>query len=154
MFGLFKKQPAPLMSAEESAIIVEAINEAERNTTGEIRVFVESRCNYVDAWDRAWQVFHHLEMSKTQHRNAVLVYIATLDKQVAIIADEAIFKKVGGPEYWVKELEMIKQGGRNQQLAQGVVNAINDIGVALHEHFPHKGGSNKNELPNEIVFGK
>jgi uncharacterized membrane protein len=46
MFSLFKKKE--FFSAEDKAQIVEAIHMAEKETSGEIRIYVESKNAYVD----------------------------------------------------------------------------------------------------------
>ena len=74
MFSLFKKKD--FFTAEEQQLITDAIQNAERMTSGEVRVFVESKCSYMDAIDRAAELFFQLEMQKTDDRNAVLVYVA------------------------------------------------------------------------------
>ena len=43
-------------NAEEKHRIVEAVREAEQRTSGEIRVFVASRCKYMDAIDEAAEI--------------------------------------------------------------------------------------------------
>ncbi len=62
---------------EENEKIIHSIQQAEMQTSGEIRIFVESRCKYVDALDRAKEIFTNLEMEKTELRNGVLFYIAS-----------------------------------------------------------------------------
>ena len=69
--SLFRKKE--FFSADEKQAIAEAIQKAEQRTSGEIRVFVESRCWYVNAIDRAVEIFGNLHMYKTDLRNAVLV---------------------------------------------------------------------------------
>ena len=51
-------------TTEEKQLIVEAVRNAERRTSGEVRVFIESRCPYMDAIDRAEQIFLKLQMQK------------------------------------------------------------------------------------------
>ena len=51
MFGFLKKKKKSLLTDQEQEQILAAIQSAELNTSGEIRVFVESRCAYVDAMD-------------------------------------------------------------------------------------------------------
>lgn len=93
MFSFFKKKD--FFREEEKKQIVDAIRNAERRTSGEVRVFVESRCRYVDPLDRAAEIFFNLKMSETDDRNAVLLYIAMKDRQLAVFGDEGIHKKVG-----------------------------------------------------------
>ncbi len=64
MFPLFKKKP--LFSPEENELIVQSIRDAERQTSGEIRVFVESKCRFIDPLDRAKEIFTNLKMNQAQ----------------------------------------------------------------------------------------
>ena len=98
MFSLFKRKQK-FFDQEEQALIAKAIREAERCTSGEIRVYVESRCSYMDALDRAVELFGQMGMQSTKERNAVLVYVAVKDHQLAVFGDEGIHQKVGS-EYW------------------------------------------------------
>lgn len=151
MFPFFKKKE--FFTAEEKHHIVEAVQSAEHRTSGEIRVFVESRCKYVDAIDRAVEIFFGLEMQKTGQRNAVLVYVAMKDRQLAIFGDEGIHQKVSD-EYWKDKVQkMIANFDRNDY-AHGIRECVLEIGEALHSHFPYDRQIDKNELPDDIVFGK
>ena len=76
MFSIFKRKKKSLLSEEQSRVIVKAIRHAEEQTSGEVRVYVESHCRYVDAMDRAAEIFFSLKMEATEQRNAVLVYVA------------------------------------------------------------------------------
>jgi uncharacterized membrane protein len=138
---------------EETEAIVEAIRMAERRTSGEIRVFVESRCPYMDAIDRAADIFFKLKMQQTQDRNAVILYVAIKDRQLAVLGDTGIHERVGS-EYWAKEVELMIRSFNRENHAEGIRQCITDIGEALHTHFPYNGETDKNELPDEIVFGK
>ena len=89
----FTKRPA--LPEAEQEMIINAIRASEKKTSGEIRVYFESRCRYVDPMDRAMQIFYKLEMDKTANHNAVLVYVAMLDRQMAIYADKGIYEKTG-----------------------------------------------------------
>jgi len=72
---------------------------------------------------------------------------------LAIFGDEGIHKKVGD-EYWAGEVvKMIKAFNRDN-MGEGIVQCVKDIGIALHEHFPYDKGTDKNELPDDIVFGR
>ena len=138
---------------EEKNTIVEAIRFSEKRTSGEIRVFVESRCRYVDAIDRAAEIFFSLEMERTDDRNAVLVYVAMKDRQLAIFGDENIHKKVGN-EYWNNTVTKILSSFNRENYAAGLRQCVSDVGEALHYYFPYDKDTDKNELPDDIVFGK
>lgn len=153
MFGLFKRKVPQLLSAEEQEMIVQSIKEAETNTSGEVRVFVESHCSYVDPIDRAREVFFKLKMNLTENHNGVLLYVALKDRQMALYGDEGIYKKTGGDPYWVYELSQMKAFFQEGKIAAGMANCVQHIGIALATHFPYDSGTDKNELPDEIVFG-
>lgn len=147
------QKPKPLFTKEEDDIIVNAIREAERTTSGEVRVFIESKCKYVEATDRAAEIFYKLKMDKTDDRNAALVYIAYKDHQLAVWGDEGIHKKVGD-EYWQQEVNKMIANFNGDNMVEGIRQCVASIGDALHFHFPYDKDTDKNELPDEIVFGK
>jgi uncharacterized membrane protein len=151
MFSLFRKKE--FFSPAERQGIVEAVQKAEQRTSGEVRVFVETRCRYMDALDRAKEIFQQLKMDQTQDRNAVLVYIAIKDRQLAVFGDEGIHQKVGD-EYWAREVAAMLGAFNHDHIAEGIARCISDIGEALHEHFPYNREIDKNELPDDIVFGR
>lgn len=142
----------PFFTDEEEQRIVAAIRAAEKRTSGEIRVFVESRCSYVDAVDRAAEIFFGLKMEQTEDRNGVLLYIATKDHQLAIYGDKDIHEKVG-TAFWNKEVQKILSEFSKQNFADGIVTVITEIGEALVTHFPYEN-EDRNELPDDIVFGR
>ncbi|PSK89727.1 TPM domain-containing protein [Taibaiella chishuiensis] len=153
MFGLFKPKKKPLLSAAEQERIVAAVQEAERNTSGEIRVYMESRCAYVDSMDRAREVFFKLKMQETSNHNAVLVYIALVDRQLALYGDEGIHRKTGGDPYWRQEVQLLRRFFQENRIAEGIATCVQHIGMSLSEHFPYDSKTDKNELPDDIVFG-
>ena len=149
----FWKRKKEFFTEEERQAIIEAIRDAERMTSGEIRVFIESRCSYMDAIDRAAELFLSLKMNMTNDRNGVLVYAAMDDRQLAILGDEGIHKKVGN-EYWNTELQKMIRKFNQENYADGIKTIIADIGAVLTNHFPFNKDTDKNELPDDIVFGK
>ena len=152
MFSLFRKKK-DFFTTEEKQLITEAIQQAEKMTSGEVRVFVEGKCSYVDAIDRAAELFFNLQMQKTEDRNAVLIYIAMTDHQLAVFGDEGIHKKVGN-EYWNCEVKKMITNFNRENYAKGISEVVEDIGEALTKHFPYNNNTDKNELPDDIVFGK
>ena len=150
--GLFSKRP--MLNEDVQHKVVACIKEAESRTSGEVRVFIEHHCNYVDAMDRAKEIFTNLAMEKTQARNAVIVYIALKDRQFALFGDTAIYEKAGGASFWKKAAEKLTGHLKKNEIAEGLCNCINELGSALATHFPHDPSIKKNELPDEIVFGK
>lgn len=151
LFSLFKKED--FFTVEEKQQIVDAVQNAERMTSGEVRVFVENRCSYMDAIDRAKEIFTELKMYETDDRNAVLVYVALKDKQLAVFGDEGIHSKLGY-EYWNTEVKKMIDNFNKENYAEGIKQVVEDIGEALTQLFPFNNDTDKNELPDEIVFGK
>jgi uncharacterized membrane protein len=149
--GIFSKRKKEFFSAEEKQQLVTAIQEAERNTSGEVRVFIESKCKFVDAIDRAQEIFFNLKMEQTKDRNAVLLYLAMDDHQMALFADEGIYQRVGA-EYWNMEVKKIIASFKRHNYVEGICGCISDIGKALKQNFPYEK-TDKNELPDDIIFG-
>ena len=150
LFSLFRKKD--FFSEEEKQQIIEAVRNAERMTSGEVRVFVENRCSYMDALDRAKEVFAELKMYETHDRNAVLMYVALKDKQLAIFGDEGIHK-VMGDEGWAALSNQLAEFFRKGQFCEGLVNIIYKIGEMLAKPFP-PAAENVDELTNEPSFGE
>ncbi len=132
---------------------MEAIQRAERETSGEIRVFVESRCRFVDPLDRAAEVFAGLKMEETAARNAVLVYVALKDRQLALFGDKGIHQKVGGV-FWNDKVKVILSHFNKSNYAEGIVRVVGEIGIALRSHFPYDKNTDTNELPDDIIYGR
>ncbi|MET0636556.1 MAG: TPM domain-containing protein [Chitinophagaceae bacterium] len=151
-FPFFKKNKH-FFTPDQEAQIVEAVRIAERRTSGEVRVFVESHCKFMDAIDRAAEIFFQLKMENTEDRNAVLLYIALKDRQLALFGDEGIHQKVG-TEFWNREVAQMISNFNRDDYAEGISSCIKHIGETLHLHFPYDKEMDKNELPDDIVFGK
>jgi len=147
------KKKKEFFSEEEKKQLLEAIQVAEQRTSGEVRLFIESKCRFVDALDRAQEIFLQTKMYETDQRNATLIYVAVKDKQAAIFGDEGIHQKVGD-KYWQNEVTKMMIHFKNQNLTQGICEVITDLGEALHFYFPYNRDTDKNELPDEIMFGK
>lgn len=153
MFNLFSKKAADFFSAEEKEKIVAAIQSAELSTSGEVRVYIESKCSYVNALDKAKEIFFKINMQNTEQRNAVLVYVAVKDKQLAVYGDEGIHQKVGDV-FWNEAVQKMLQHFNKNNYADGIANVVLSIGEALKMHFPYDAKTDVNELPDDIVFGK
>ena len=137
-------------SEAEQQEIVEAIKQAELNTSGEIRVHIEPSCD-VDAYDRAKTVFESLGMHATELKNGVLFYVAYKSKKFAILGDKGIHEKVS-QQFWDAEKELLLAHFKEDKYAIGLCQAIGDAGTKLKEHFPY-ADNDTNELSNDISFG-
>lgn len=138
-------------SKEDKDKIKKAILNAEMDTSGEIRVHLESICKE-DVLDRASFLFDKLEMKKTELRNGILFYIAVKSQKFAIIGDEGINATV--PEnFWIDIKENMKRHFQKGEFVAGLTEGIESAGKRLKKHFPHHL-DDINELPDEISFGE
>jgi len=151
MFSLFKKKD--FFTPEENQRIVAAIRKCESRTSGELRIYMEAKNPLVDPLERAAEIFAGLKMHLTEERNGVLLYIATSHKEVALFGDSGIFEKLG-TEFWNEEVRKMISRFSNDNLVAGIEQCVYEVGEALQAAFPYMGEADKNELPDEIVFGK
>ena len=87
-----------LFTSEEQEQIANTIADAEKATSGEIRIAVEKHC-HGSAFERAIEYFAKLDMDKTAQRNGVLIYLASEDHKFAIIGDKGI-NNVVPEDFW------------------------------------------------------
>lgn len=133
------------------ALIEQAIKEAELNTSGEIRVHLESKCAG-NPLQRAVYIFNYLKMYNTQARNGVLVYVAVESRKFAIIGDAGINAAV--PEdFWDGIKDKMRACFAAGNYVEGLVEAIRASGVSLKKYFPYQS-DDINEQPDEISFGE
>lgn len=138
------------LSKEEELEIVAAISEAEKNTSGEIRVHIE-RTTSMDAYDRAMEVFHELNMDATALQNGVLIYLAVEDHHFVICGDKGI-NDVVEEDFWNCTRDIMVSHFKNGNFKQGLIDGIIRAGEQLQHYFPYLDGDT-NELSNEISKG-
>jgi uncharacterized membrane protein len=138
-----------LFNEEEQQRIRTAIEEAEKHTSGQIRVCIEKTCSE-NVLDRAAKYFHQLDMHKTRLRNGVLIYVATVDRKFAIIGNAGI-NKVVPANFWDDTREDMLQHFKYGNLVEGIVTGLKISGEHLQKYFPHHKGDS-NELSDDIAF--
>jgi uncharacterized membrane protein len=138
-----------IFSEHEQQLIREAVESAERFTSGEIRVCIEKNCSE-PVLDRAANCFRKLGMDKTVLRNGVLIYLATKTRQFAIIGDAGIHKVVPD-NFWDSTKEVMLTHFKEDRLVEGIIAGIRLAGEQLKTYFPYLNGD-KNELSDEISF--
>ena len=153
MWNPFKRSADTLLTASDKQLLVEAIQLAEQNTSGEIRVYVESKTGKGDALSRATELFFKHKMNETKDRNGVLVYVAVKDKKLAIYADQGIYERVG-IEFWYSQVQEMTAHFKSMNYVNGISTVVKEIGQALHAHFPFDRATDTNELSDEIMIGK
>ena len=143
--------PSKIFTEEQKKQIIEAIKQAEKNTSGEIRVHIEKKCKE-DVLDHAAFMFDELEMQKTELRNGVLIYLAVEDRKLAILGDAGINMKV--PKgFWDETKDVMINHFKNGEYAKGLSEGIIKAGEQLKEHYPYEK-DDVNELSDDISFGK
>src|SRR5919198_930842 len=117
--------------------IVQAIRQAEANTSGEIRVYIQRGKLKIDPLVAAQRKFHRLGMHRTTDRNAVLIYVAPRAHKFAVVGDKAVHEKCG-EELWHRLIERMLQHFRNERFSDALIEAIQETGKALAAHFPKR----------------
>lgn len=143
-------QAEDFLTPEEELQIVEAIVEAEKNTSGEIRVHIENHTDK-DPFERAQEVFYALKMDNTQNRNGVLFYVGVQDHSFVILGDQGINDLVEN-DFWDQTKDRVISHFKNADYKQGLVEGVLKAGQKLKGLFP-TDTSDKDELPNEISKG-
>lgn len=138
-------------SADEQQRIVEAIRQAEKATSGEIRVHVEPSCAGQDPVKRAIEVFARLGMHQTKEQNGVLFYLAHADRKFAVVGDKGIDAKVPA-DFWESTKDLLRSHFAAGRYVEGLSEGIQRAGQQLTQYFPHAGVRDTNELPDDISF--
>ncbi|MES2837661.1 MAG: TPM domain-containing protein [Bacteroidota bacterium] len=139
-----------IFTPEQEKQLISAIEAAEKNTSGEIRVHIESTCSG-DAMGKAQKMFHKLGMDKTDLKNGILIYLAFESRTFAIIGDKGINDKVAS-DFWDKTKDGMLENFKQSKFLEGLVFGVSEAGNKLKEFFPYQS-NDKNELSNDISFG-
>lgn len=144
------KSASDFFTKEQKEDIRQAILNAELDTSGEIRVHIETTCSG-DVLDRAAYIFDKMGMQKTERRNSVLFYLAVKNRKFAVIGDKGINAVV--PEnFWDDIKNSLLNHFREEKFTEGLMEGIEMVGKKLKKHFPHQT-EDVNELPDDVSFG-
>lgn len=138
-----------ILNREEDHRVVEAIKQAERNTSGEIKVHIENRCKG-DVEERSLVVFNKLKLNETKLRNGVLIYLAVRDHKFAILGDEGI-NNVVGQGFWNDVKDLMLSYFKENRFAEGLEQGIQRCGEKLKTYFPYQS-DDINEIPDDISY--
>jgi uncharacterized membrane protein len=139
-----------LLTEEQEQRIIEAINKAEKQTSGEIRVHIEHHCNR-EPLEQAARIFHELGMDQTKLENGILIYIASEDHKAAVYAGKGIHEQVEDG-FWSEVLNTLIEYFKQDDYEKGIEVAVYKVGKKLQELFPYHQKGNINELSNEISY--
>lgn len=140
-----------IFTPEQQAQVMAAIRQAERETSGEIRVHLEERCPDADPVQRAIAVFKHLGMHQTKEQNGVLFYVAYGDRKFALVGDAGIDANVPAG-FWDSTKDLMRQHFATNDLVAGLSRGIERAGQQLKQYFP-RATDDANELPDDLSFG-
>lgn len=135
---------------EQRDDIMQAIMNAELDTSGEIMVHIDKRCPG-EVMDRAMYVFNKLKINETRQRNGVLFYLAVKNRKLAVIGDEGI-NRVVPEDFWENLKSDMLNEFREEKFTDGLIKGITKTGTYLKKHFPYQT-NDINELPDDISFG-
>lgn len=135
------------LTAKEEEEIIKAIQLAEKDTSGEIRVHIEKGTEK-DPLERAMEVFYFLKMDETEKHNGVLFYLAVDDKKFSILGDSGI-NKVVPEDFWNSIKEIVIEKFKKGKYSEGLKLGITKTGDKLKQYFPYQN-NDKNELEDSI----
>jgi uncharacterized membrane protein len=138
-----------ILNREEDRRVVEAIKQAELNTSGEIKVHIENHCRG-DVEERSLVVFNRLKLNETKLHNGVLIYLAARDHKFAILGDEGI-NKVVEDGFWNDVKDLMMNHFKEGRFADGLEQGIQRCGEKLKNYFPCQS-DNTNEIPDDISY--
>ena len=136
---------------EQRDDIRQAVLNAELDTSGEIRVHIETNCKG-DVLDRAAYIFDKMDMQKTEQRNGVLFYLAVNNRRFAVMGDKGI-NAVVPEDFWDSLKNLLLNHFREGRFTEGLIEGIAMVGTELKNHFPYQK-DDVNELSDDISFGK
>ena len=142
--------PTNPFTPDEQQRIIDAIRQAEKATSGEIRVHVEPHCTTSDPMQRAIEVFAKLSMHQTKEQNGVLFYLAHVDRKFAVLGDRGINAKVPA-DFWESTKELLRGHFAAGRYAEGLSQGIERAGQQLKQYFPY-ASDDTNELADDISF--
>lgn len=137
------------ISKPDQGRVVAAIGEAEKMTSGEIRVHLTPKCGN-DVMRHAIKTFNRLGMYKTRYRNGILIFVAFESRKFAIIGDSGI-NSIVSQSYWNEEKELLLSYFKQGDPATGLCAVIARVGAKLKAYFPTEE-DDENELSNEISY--
>ncbi len=126
-----------------------AIRAAEGRSRGEIRVHASNRA-VTDPQKSAAEQFENLGMAGTAERLGVLIYVAPLSRNFAVLGDSGIHAKAG-PDFWKDVAAAMELDFRAEKYSDGIIKGVERAGEALATHFPRiEGVTDRNELPDSV----
>lgn len=99
--------------------------------------------------ERATAYFRTGAERRTTGRTGVVIYLSLAEHHAEILADQAIASKVSA-EVWGEAMAAMLVELKAGRLADGMIAAVERVGVVLAEHFP-RAEDDVNELPDRLI---
>lgn len=138
----------PFLTSSDETALMAAIRRAESRTSVEIRIMVSSH-KARDPKAAAAHQFTRLKMNRTEHANAVLVFLAPRSKTFAFYAGAAVYALLGQAAL-DDVAAKLSAGLKSSPPVTAITDAIHEIADKLAPHFPPTA-DNPNELPDNIA---
>jgi uncharacterized membrane protein len=139
---------------DEFLRISNKIKDAEKSTSGEIRICIKEKKHFRDRKKSIRELaeieFHKLGMHATRDKTGILLYLLLSQKQFFILADKGIHEKVGD-ETWAKLRDEMQDKFKDGKFSEGIIWGIDRVGKILGEYFPVKE-DDTNELSNKVIL--
>ncbi|MFM2385613.1 MAG: hypothetical protein RL660_370 [Bacteroidota bacterium] len=148
----FSKSAVHFLNPQEKVRVHQAVKDAEQGNAGELRVFIEGKNKLVDPLACAADIFKHYKMHETEQRSGVLIYVAYKHREFAIFGDVNCVNKFPA-NFWATQAKLLHHNFENTSYVQGLVQCIENVQQQFMQHFATTAVK-KNELPDEIIFGK
>lgn len=146
-------------SQDVLATIETAVQQSESHHRGEIRFAIENTLpphrvwRGISTWQRATEVFANLYVWDTEENCGILIYVLVADREVHIVADRGIHKRVPQTA-WDNISANMRQYFMRGDFKQGAIIGIEQLTSLLIEHFPATTSKLNNELPDTPVILK
>jgi uncharacterized membrane protein len=134
--------------------IERAVENAERNTSGEIKVKIIGNCDPDlggDANAQAVREFEREGLGNTRDKTGVLLLLVFNERKFTVLGDSGIHAKLG-QEYWDRAAREMSDYFRQGAFGLGIHAAVTDVGFRLAEFFP-KRSDDVNELSDGVILG-
>jgi len=145
--GDFPMHPKHFIAGLDGKKVMAAIADAERKTSGEIRVGI-SHTGVKDVLVAAQECFRKLGMERTRHRNGVLIYFVPSDRQFAVWGDTGLHEKCGDSR-WQEIAAHVTPLLKSSQYTDATLEVIRRVSESLSLHFPRQA-DDVDELPNSL----
>jgi uncharacterized membrane protein len=141
--------PKDFLTEEEARQVTEAVAEAERRTSAELKLVIARHC-WASLEEKAAAIFRKQGLDRTAQRNGVLILLVTTNREFLIHGDQGIHEKVG-QDFWEEVRDAMAERFRAGEIGDGLAEGIRRIGEALAGHFPWTE-DDENELSDEVAY--